>query len=58
MRQARTGESTMRNETIVERTADRELVVTRTFRAPAHIVFDAWTKPEFVGAQVLRRVTL
>lgn len=48
MQQARTGESTIRNETIVERTADRELVVTRTFNAPAHIVFDAWTKPELL----------
>ena len=35
----------MRNETIAERTADRELVVRRTFNAPARIVFDAWTKP-------------
>jgi len=48
MRQARTDESSMRNETIVERTAERELVVTRTFNAPAHIVFDAWTKPELL----------
>lgn len=32
--------------TMVERT-DRELVVTRTFDAPARIVFEAWTKPEF-----------
>ena len=48
MQQARTGESTIRNETIVKRTADRELVVTRTFDAPAHIVFDAWTKPELL----------
>jgi uncharacterized protein YndB with AHSA1/START domain len=24
------------------------LVVTRTFNAPAHIVFDAWTKPELL----------
>jgi uncharacterized protein YndB with AHSA1/START domain len=30
----------------VERTSDRELVVTRTVNAPAHIVFEAWTKPE------------
>jgi uncharacterized protein YndB with AHSA1/START domain len=30
----------------VERTSDRELVVTRTFDAPARIVFEAWTKPE------------
>jgi uncharacterized protein YndB with AHSA1/START domain len=38
----------MRNETIVEQASDRELVVTRTFNAPAHIVFDAWTKPELL----------
>jgi uncharacterized protein YndB with AHSA1/START domain len=30
----------------VERKSDRELVVTRTFNAPARLVFDAWTKPE------------
>jgi uncharacterized protein YndB with AHSA1/START domain len=41
-------ESVMKNDTIVERTSDRELVVTRTFNAPAHIVFDAWTKPELL----------
>ena len=34
------------NRTMVERTSDRELVVTRTFDAPARIVFEAWTKPE------------
>ena len=48
MQQARTGESTMKNETIVERTSDRELVVRRTFNAPARIVFDAWTRPELL----------
>jgi uncharacterized protein YndB with AHSA1/START domain len=36
----------MKNRTIVERTSDRELVVRRTFDAPARIVFDAWTKPD------------
>ena len=36
----------MSNRTTVERTSDRELVVTRTFNAPARIVFEAWTKPE------------
>jgi uncharacterized protein YndB with AHSA1/START domain len=36
------------NRTSLQRTSERELVITRTFRAPAHIVFDAWTKPEFV----------
>ena len=34
--------------TTVERKSDRELVVTRTFNGPAHIVFDAWTKPELL----------
>ena len=36
----------MNNRTTVERKSDRELVVTRTFDAPARIVFEAWTKPE------------
>jgi uncharacterized protein YndB with AHSA1/START domain len=30
----------------VERKSDRELVVTRTINGPAHLVFEAWTKPE------------
>ena len=30
----------------VERTSDRELVVTRTINGPARIVFEAWTTPE------------
>jgi uncharacterized protein YndB with AHSA1/START domain len=34
------------NRTTVERTSDREVVVTRTFDAPARLVFEAWTKPE------------
>lgn len=38
----------MKNDTQVERTSERELVVTRTFNGPAHILFDAWTKPEFL----------
>jgi uncharacterized protein YndB with AHSA1/START domain len=29
----------------VERRSDRELVVTRTFDAPARLVFEAWTTP-------------
>jgi uncharacterized protein YndB with AHSA1/START domain len=32
--------------TTVERTSERELVVTRTVDAPARIVFEAWTKPD------------
>ena len=36
----------MKSRTTVERRSERELVVTRTFDAPARIVFEAWTKPE------------
>jgi uncharacterized protein YndB with AHSA1/START domain len=32
--------------TTVERTSDRELVVTRTVNGPARIVFEAWAKPD------------
>lgn len=35
-----------KNRTTVERKSERELVITRTFDAPARIVFEAWTKPE------------
>lgn len=38
----------MNNTTSVERTSDREIAVTRTFNGPAHIVFEAWTKPELL----------
>jgi uncharacterized protein YndB with AHSA1/START domain len=38
----------MKNHTTVERKSERELVVTRTFNAPAHIVFEAWTQPELL----------
>jgi uncharacterized protein YndB with AHSA1/START domain len=33
-------------ETKAERKSDRQLVVERSFNAPARIVFEAWTKPE------------
>jgi len=36
----------MKNRTTVERTSDREVVVTRTVNGPARIVFEAFTKPE------------
>jgi uncharacterized protein YndB with AHSA1/START domain len=36
----------VRNRTTVERKSERELVVTRTFNAPARVVFEAWTRPE------------
>jgi len=38
----------MNNPTTVERTSELELVVTRTFNGPAHIVFEAWTRPELL----------
>lgn len=38
----------MKNRTTVERTSEREIVVTRTFNGPARIVFEAWTKPELI----------
>ena len=41
-------ESSSMNRTTLERTSDREIVVTRTFNGPARIVFEAWTKPELV----------
>ena len=40
--------TTMKNRTNAERKSERELVVTRTFNAPARIVFEAWTKPELI----------
>jgi uncharacterized protein YndB with AHSA1/START domain len=36
----------MTNRTRLERTSDREQVVTRIFDAPAHLVFKAWTTAE------------
>jgi uncharacterized protein YndB with AHSA1/START domain len=36
----------MKNRATVERRSDREIVVTRTFDAPARLVFEAWSKPE------------
>jgi uncharacterized protein YndB with AHSA1/START domain len=49
MYERREGELTTPNErTKVERKSERELVVTRSFDAPARIVFEAWTKPELI----------
>jgi uncharacterized protein YndB with AHSA1/START domain len=39
-------ENEPKNRTTVERKSDRELVVTRIFNGPIHLVFEAWTKPE------------
>ena len=37
-----------KNRTIVERTSEREIGVTRTFNAPARLVFEAWTRAELL----------
>jgi uncharacterized protein YndB with AHSA1/START domain len=42
----RESEPRVKNQTTAERKSDRELVVRRTFDAPARIVFQAWTRPE------------
>jgi uncharacterized protein YndB with AHSA1/START domain len=36
------------DRTTMDRTTDRELVVTRTINGPAQAVFEAWTKPELL----------
>ena len=36
----------MTNATTVQRTSDREVVVTRTVDAPARLVFEAWTRAD------------
>lgn len=38
----------MKSRTTVERKSDREVLVTRTFNAPARLVFEAWTKSELL----------
>ncbi len=38
----------MSNPTSVERKSERELVITRTFDGPAHLVFEAWTTPVLI----------
>jgi uncharacterized protein YndB with AHSA1/START domain len=39
-------ENPVTGQTHVDRPSDREIVVTRTFAAPARIVFKAWSTPE------------
>ena len=46
MTNVKEGSPAVMNRTVVERKSDHELVVKRTFDAPAHIVFEAWSKPE------------
>src|SRR5262245_22137778 len=38
----------VKNRTTVERTSDREVVVTRTINGPARLVFEAFTRPELL----------
>ena len=45
MEAGKQSESAMKRTT-VQRKSDRELVVTRTFDAPARLVFEAWSRPE------------
>ena len=42
--------------TTAERKSERELVVTRTFNAPARIVYEAWTQPELLQNAASGRV--
>lgn len=43
---ATAGDPTGVHRTTVERTSDVEVVVTRWFAAPPHLVFEAWSNPE------------
>ena len=45
---ARSESDPVKNRTTAERKSERELVVTRTVNGPAHIVFEAWTRPELL----------
>lgn len=46
MEATRSEDGTATSRTTVERTSDREVVVTRWFDAPARLVFEAWSNPE------------
>ena len=43
-----TNEHAAKPVTTTDRRSDREVVITRTFDAPARIVFEAWTTPELM----------
>ena len=38
--------TSVKHRATVERTSERELVVSRTIHGPARLVFEAWTRPE------------
>jgi len=46
MDQATIDQQALQNPTAVERKSDRELLVTRTFDAPPHLLFRAWSQPD------------
>ena len=48
MDQTTSESAAMQQRTTVERKSERELVVTRSFDAPARLVFAAWTTPELL----------
>lgn len=46
MNEGRSGQPNATNRMVMERRAERELVVTRTIKAPPRSVFEAWTTAE------------
>lgn len=46
MGNASAGSAAAMNPTAVERKSDREFVATRTFNAPARLVYEAWRNPD------------
>lgn len=58
---AATRDETVKNKATLRRVSDTQLEITRVFRAPPRLVYDAWTKPELVSrwwAPASRGVTL
>ena len=45
---AKNEETAATYRTSVERTSDREIVVRRTIRGPARLVFEAWSRPDLM----------
>ena len=48
MVERKSGEPVTKNVATMELRSDREIIFSRAFNGPARIVFDAWTKPEYV----------
>src|SRR3954454_5199195 len=46
MDERKQSEPVVKRTTSVQKKSDREVVVTRTFDAPARIVFEAWSRPD------------